>query len=215
MAFTCQDTLGIPELQAKIKDLETYFRDPFFGFVNLSYELRTLIWEYALSDRRVFRIFETYQEDSYDLTKTFFCSARLPVVLYVCKESREVALAHFRPFFEESWHGKISRPIYIRPELDILYIDSLRLGNLALDYLDINKIESIAIPSMTRLLLVKALGKPWPSNRCCATIELSPDAAGKQKESEWAEYIATQRRFPNVQQVKAVVGELVCDISYL
>lgn len=170
---------------------------------------------------------------------SFFCSARPPALLHTCGEPREVALAHFKPFFEKGYESKTSRPIYFRPKLDILYIDSVNF-RIPLEYPEVNEVETIAIPmqslcnfwiagepsefcfrGMTRLLLVTALERPWPSNRCCATVELSPDADSKARELEWTDYIARERLYrnvrsvPNIQHVEAVIGKFVRENRYL
>jgi len=254
MALIGQNPPKIHNLQAKIKDLESQLRTlqdenhqlrrqqgiSFYLFINLPFEIRASIWEYALPDRRVLRVSDLPVPDLpnvYHSAGIFFCSAYPPALLHVCQESRKVALTQFKSFFEKGWRGEISRPIYFRPKLDVLYLDSERLGGIARDNPEINEIESIAIPNrlcteperiwsannqpcfqgMKRLLLVEA--SEWPSNRCCATVELSPDAASKQKELKWTEYIARQRDFdpdyvPNIQQVEAVVAELVYNNSY-
>ncbi|KAH6889959.1 hypothetical protein B0T10DRAFT_404043 [Thelonectria olida] len=253
-----QDSPDVRDLQAEIESLKARLRTvedenqqlrrrhgTSFPLMDLPLELRMLVWEHALPDRRVLRIAELPTGEIYGAGATFFCSAAPPVLLHICRESREFALTHFKPFFEKIFESKkMSRPIYFRPKLDILYFDSDILSSqIALGYPEVNDIESIAIrhdrngpkrlwnygyhgaigtsclTGMTRLLLVEALEWPWPSNRCCATIELSPDPAGKQKELEWTDFIARDRHsdhyVPNIQHVEAVLGKFFQNNSYL
>ncbi|QSS65613.1 hypothetical protein I7I51_06459 [Histoplasma capsulatum] len=124
------------------------------------------------------------------------------------------------------------RPIYFRPKLDILYIDVMFPDEITSEYPEVNEIESIAIPirsprnldlsgkmtGMKSLFLVTALEEPWPWNRCCSTIELSPNPDHKERELEWTDYISMIRRYernfpnrpkvPNIEHVEAVVGKL-------
>lgn len=104
-----------------------------------------------MAERRVLRISELPRGE-YDfgpalLAEIFFCSAHLPALLHACGEFREFALACFEPFFGKDSEGKIPGPIYFRPKLDILYLDSERVYGLALENPDINKTDSIAIPN--------------------------------------------------------------------
>ncbi|OJD27146.1 hypothetical protein ACJ73_01454 [Blastomyces percursus] len=235
----------IEDLKARLRKVEAenqqlrYQQATCFPLMELPPEIRVLVWKDALPNRRVLRISEL-PASGYEPGEKMFCSARPPVLLHVCVESREVALAHFKPFFREKCESKMPRPIYFRPKLDILYIDVRTPDDISEEYPEVNEIESIAIQirpprsidlrgtmtGMTSLFLVTALEEPWPLNRCCSTVELSPDPARKESELEWTDYISRMRRrdrnnfpplpkFPNIQHVEAVVGKLVRNNCYL
>ncbi|OJD20358.1 hypothetical protein ACJ73_08310 [Blastomyces percursus] len=234
----------IEDLKARLRKVEAenqqlrYQQGTCFPLMELPPEIRILVWKNALPNRRVLRISEL-PASGYEPREKMFCSARPPVLLHICKESRDVALAHFRPFFREICGSKMPRPIYFRPKLDILYIDVMSPDEITSEYPEVNEIESIAIPiqsprnldlsgkmtGMKSLFLVTALEEPWPWNRCCSTIELSPNPDRKERELEWTDYISMIRRyernfpnrpkFPNVEHVEAVVGKLVCNNCYL
>lgn len=241
-----QDSPNVRDMQAEIEDLKARLRiaedqnrqlrhKQGTSFMELPFELRMLIWESAIPDQRVLRICEVpnTRDDDHEPGEpglTFFCSARPPVLFHICRESRKVALAHFKPFFEKKTsQDEIARPIYFRPKVDILYIDADRgPGAISPIYPEVTEVESIAIPAsedpwfngrflgLKRLFLVTALEEPWPSNRCCATIELSPNPAGKQQELNWTDWISKYgRNIANVQRVKSVVGKLVHNNCYL
>ncbi|KAM5357450.1 hypothetical protein ACJZ2D_016250 [Fusarium nematophilum] len=221
-------------LKAQLRAVEDDNREPRRqhgkSFMDLALELRLLIWEFALPDRRVLRVAELpTARGTYEPGPAFFCSARPPALLHVCRESREVALTHFRPLFKKNIEsGEITRPIYFRPKFDILYLDLDWYGRIA-SYPEVDEIESIALPhdgnkpsrvwgdglfaGMTRLLLVAALDQPWPANRCCETVEFLPDPASKEEELEWIDYIAKARGsdddVPNIRHVEAVVAKRV------
>ncbi|KAK8084228.1 hypothetical protein PG997_005499 [Apiospora hydei] len=235
----------VSRLQAQIKDLEDQIyalndqnrqllrqQPTRFHSMGLPPELRNLIWEQALPDRRVLRIVD-YSTDMYN-THPFFCFARAPVLLHVCRESRGVALAHFKPLFET----EVSRPVYFRPKFDILHLSPNAIADFAEEYPDIGEVESIAIPrddmkyywheltnsghfkSMTRLLLVGSSKLGSQTHRCCAIINLSPDRASQQQESFlWEEFIDCKRAEadwpPDLRHVEAVVATIVRHDCYL
>ncbi|QSS66997.1 hypothetical protein I7I51_03209 [Histoplasma capsulatum] len=227
----------IEDLTARLRKVEAenqqlrYQQGTCFPLMELPPEIRILVWKNALPNRRVLRISEL-PASGYEPREKMFCSARPPVLLHICRESREVALAHFRPFFSEKCGSEMPRPIYFRPKLDILYIDVMFLDEITSEYPEVNEIESIAIPirsprnldlsgkmtGMKSLFFVTALEEPWPWNRCCSTVELSPNPDRKERELEWTDYISMIRcyernfpnrpKVPNIEHVEAVVGKL-------
>ncbi|KAH0441699.1 hypothetical protein CcaCcLH18_01959 [Colletotrichum camelliae] len=235
------------DLQAKIEDQQAQLhtlqdenqqlrrrQQAQFRFADLPLELRGLIWQHALPDARVLRVSlipaKWDSNGRYDPAIFIFCSARPPALLHACRESREAALAQFKPFFE----GDGSRPVYFRPKFDVLYLDMTAVLFFAALYPEVNEIESIAVPSdipnallgdeasnlrylrgMKRLLLVTPLESPEPISQCCTSVEFSPDGTGRQQASEWEKFMNDRRpSLCNALHVEAVVGKLVCQNSY-
>jgi hypothetical protein len=152
-------------------------------------------------------------------TLTFFCSARPPAILHVCKESREVGLKYFKPFFaKRQGSATISRPIYVRPRFDVLYLEFVEYSTLAKfpeAYPEANEFESIAIygsighvvelfsssarrrfSSMKRLFIVTSR-PPCPPLWCCTAVKLLPHAAGDKLKREWTGAIDCLRFCPS------------------
>ncbi|KAK2059325.1 hypothetical protein LY76DRAFT_29112 [Colletotrichum caudatum] len=114
-----QDSLEGQYLQAKIKDPENHQQQTHFRFADLVPELRELIWEQALPDRRIIRITEVAIEEKKG-TSAFLGHACVPALLHVCRESRNIALAHFELFFIEEVHLR-DIPSVLRPKVDTRY----------------------------------------------------------------------------------------------
>ncbi|KLO99146.1 uncharacterized protein FFB20_15828 [Fusarium fujikuroi] len=200
------------------------------SFMDLATELRLLIWNFSLPDQRVLRVTELPLGDL-EQGLTFFRSARAPALLHTCRESREVALAHFKPFFEKGANNHaITRPIYFRPKVDILYIERDVYHSFGL-YPEVNEIESIALPrkheldelfqedlflGVKRVLIVKA-DHGWP-NRCCETIEFAPDPTRKEDELQWINDLnrlaKVKSSIPKIESFEAVIGKRVIKNCY-
>lgn len=228
---TSQQIQALRESLAREKESQRPFRQirPSFRFAYLPAELRRFIWEFSLPGPQVLRVTERCAAEDVEM---FFCSARPPALLHACRESRYVASAHYKPFFRKGNSDTIPRPIYFRPKIDILFLDFYGpegIDDFVLRHPDANKIESIAIRAehpysmwvrkdhedgepkysflgMKRLLSVNEEAIPkFPSNRCCASVELLPLSGGI--DSEWTEYIAKERqsgrKVPDIE-VKAV-----------
>ncbi|KAK4206403.1 hypothetical protein QBC37DRAFT_300865 [Rhypophila decipiens] len=90
-------------------------------------ELLTSVWEHASADQRILQVSEEANgefDGNYE-QKTVFWSARPPAILHVCQESRRIALRYLKPFFTNplSTGAPVSRPIYISPQFDVLYLN--------------------------------------------------------------------------------------------
>ncbi|EWY99464.1 hypothetical protein FOYG_03507 [Fusarium oxysporum NRRL 32931] len=201
------------------------------SFMDLAPELRLLIWNFALPDQRVLRVTELPTPGGLELGLTFFCSARAPALLHTCRESREVALAHFKPFFKKGANNHtITRPIYFRPNVDILYIEGDVYDSIG-SYPEVNEIESIALSrghqlddlfkedlflGLKRVLIVKA-DRGWP-NRCCETIEFAPDPTRKEDELQWINELnrlaKVRSNIPKIEHFEAVIGKRVIKKCY-
>lgn len=130
---------------------------------------------------------------------------------------------------------EISRPIYIRPKLDVLFLDFLDISVLADTYPKVNEIESVAIHSravktmiwegrgfsgMKKLLVVTSENpneRRLP-NRCCTAIKLSPDATDK-AQLEWEEALSSCPPWSRLDflaniQPEGVVAEFIHRNSY-
>ncbi|KAF5554088.1 plp-dependent transferase, partial [Fusarium phyllophilum] len=91
-----------------------------------------------------FRI--TFTVDNHEPGPISFCSARSPVLLHVCREFREVVVEQFEPMFNKTIESEeMTRPIYFRPKVDVLFLDLDWYGRIAL-YPEIDRIESVAFP---------------------------------------------------------------------
>ena len=177
------------------------------------------------------------------------------MLLHTCKESRQIALQHFKPFFLNQVVRTTTRPIYFRPKLDVLFIDLYDVEDifdLVRYFPEVNEIEIIAMPlslrrrciwgpftnpgdednnedagnheqyccvSMKNLLLVRHITTTRLSNRCCATITMLDDFAGRNKVLKWKRYVQRKRhldsKVPDVRHIKAVTAEVVCHHCYV
>jgi hypothetical protein len=208
---------------AKIKDLEAQLhqahlvinklRWPALSFSNLPLELQDLVWEYTLPAQRVITSRLVRKND--DSWGYFFYSTRPPLALQICQRSRTIALEHFKQFFQGS--DKLSRPIYFRPKVDILFLDEMDgTGHFAAKYPETSEIHTIAIsdactastifgPSRTQdtftcnqgLKLLLAVSRDRPPNLqhgglyCCATVKLSVDH--RRESQQWKDDIIAER----------------------
>ncbi|KAF5661069.1 hypothetical protein FDENT_13600 [Fusarium denticulatum] len=206
-----------------------------FRLTNFPLELRMLVWERSLPSRRVLRITELpTTEYGHSSGRASCCCVYPPVLLYVCRESRKFALAHFKLFFEESFGRRaLFKPTYIRPKLDVIYLDLDAYDEAAYGYPELDEVESIAVrwkdrafhkiwhcgwerepyfAAMTRLLLVTKRKRPYPAC-CCATVELLPDPDGQQEELEWTNFISWNKKsgydIPNIQHIEVVVENFI------
>lgn len=88
-------------------------------------ELRLQIWEYMCSEPRIVEVRHTDDRflDETSPTCGYSFTARIPVVLHVCRESREVGLRHYhldlRSAFPEE---NRTSPVYVNWQLDTLYL---------------------------------------------------------------------------------------------
>ncbi|OAQ63828.1 hypothetical protein VFPFJ_11358 [Purpureocillium lilacinum] len=214
--------------QAQDHTLQDENRDlTFFSFMDLPPELRSLIWERALPDRRI--IYITVLDTPatcLNPKRILFCLARPPAILHACRESRDVALTCFQLFFNTRFTSidgsfeieLISRPIYLRPKIDILYFDTMDCFSFAQRYPEIHQVTSFAIryndipivlPDVRKLLVVTSTeGELWP-DRARGIVELSPDSHGGPEALEWAEIYAEASRIndcvSSIQHVEPIV----------
>ncbi len=119
----------------------------FQSFLKLPTELRQKVWRHALPGPRLVELF--YDEDMGACTSR--CA--VPIVLWVCNESRREARRFYRPFFATN---RAEASIYLDPHVDEVY---LGIGNfspgprsvldlfLSLDPKDVGLIENLAIDS--------------------------------------------------------------------
>ncbi|KAJ8060168.1 hypothetical protein OCU04_010515 [Sclerotinia nivalis] len=108
------------------------FTRRFLVFSNLPTELRLLIWKQALPDPLVHELYPSCPTSSPYNFKTKLRSnrRRIPTLLHTCRESREVALAHYSlmaydppPVAEPREAVAGITPFYFNPTIDTLFLN--------------------------------------------------------------------------------------------
>lgn len=84
-----------------------------------------MVWELALPGERVVRI-EEFAESSHHHDPSPLCccigsKARIPTLLHVSREARDLALKHYTVTFK----NRLRQPTYFNPNLDILFFASV------------------------------------------------------------------------------------------
>lgn len=128
----------------------------------------------------------------------FICSPPPPVALQICSVSRQRALRRFKPLFNGK-DGK-SRPIYVRPQIDSIFLDLLDLHSFITRCPEVHEFYTIivpevamgyfwdALPSVKRLLVTDSLSDKR-HQRYYDPISVVPDSSRKEDEKKWARCI--------------------------
>jgi hypothetical protein len=112
-------------------------------FMGLPAEIREDIWKLTLPDKRHVKI--QYADDSLHISNV---SPAVPAILHVSQESRQLALRHLILFFDKTTvFNRLFQPVYLRPKLDVLFIDLSEdeLLELLIDYPAIKEFQTVAI----------------------------------------------------------------------
>ncbi|KAG0652749.1 hypothetical protein D0Z07_0369 [Hyphodiscus hymeniophilus] len=105
--------------------LSTAFSKRFPQFSSLPVEIRLLVWEAAFPSPRIHELHPCGKLQQGRLTFRSNASTP-PVVLRVCRESREVALHHYALMdYDPSFPAKPVRKFYFDPRADTLFLNTL------------------------------------------------------------------------------------------
>ncbi|PVH79646.1 hypothetical protein DL98DRAFT_589274 [Cadophora sp. DSE1049] len=128
----------------------------FLKFSKLPTEIRLKIWRYALPGRRRIAINKTKLRDR-EFVKSYYevyPYEPSPAVLFVCPESREVALRFYHKLLTRVEGGLSGGTVYMDFEVDVLYLDDVVM-TWAMNFPgiehDLSRIKHIALRGRTAL----------------------------------------------------------------